>query len=158
MIPDLNPWVTLTWGVCVCLLKNDDSNDNINRMTSITLHSHWACSHNSVCRLHGRSSQDNVSSPADTIRCTIISNYSTLYSPPGSCRVDGSCGSAAADSRLWPAAERPPAPAGWLAPRGRTRCPSLRRCCCCCPAKHTHLPAATQEAWRHISARSPKTL
>lgn len=87
-----------------------------------------------------------------------LSNIKTVYSPPGSCRTVGSCGSAGVCSRPWPNVERSLAPADWSAPHGCTSLFLLRR--------HHHRrrlatrtprSAATQEARRRISARSPKT-
>lgn len=82
-------------------------------------------------------------------------SYQRLHSPPGSCQAAGSCGSAAAGSRPWPAAERPLVPVDWSVLHDYTWTPSRR--CHRRPATHTPHPAATQEAWRHISSRSPKT-
>lgn len=91
------------------------------------------------------------------VRVTFHDTEGALYWPLGSCQVDGSCGSAAAGSRLSPAAGRPPVRAGWWAPRGRTRSPSLRRRCRRRLAERTLRPAGTQGAQRHTSNRSPKT-
>lgn len=135
-------------------------------MTSITLYSHQPQSHSFLCRLGGETAGQHHQHQSDPLHdIHDFSKYKNdiiikpSNSPSGSCQAVGSCGSAAAGSHPWPDAEQPPAPAGWSAPRGR-RCPFLhchrpRRCCR--PAMHIPRQAATQEARRYTSTRSPKT-
>lgn len=106
---------------------------------------------NTFCRLYGAQS---IIRPENTLQ---MLHYiqAMLHSPLGSCQVDGSCGFAAADSRLWPDAGRPPALAGWWAPHGRIRSPFLLRRRHL--STHTPRPAETQGAQKCTSNRSPKT-